>query len=113
VRPHWGVVDGINATTTTTGIDDGNNNGIFVYQNPEYGIQILCPENWIYGEEENLFTGEFQVFFTSLIELQQSERTGETTPTVGVATREVPLANLDLQLFADLNIEGLTRKVMK
>jgi hypothetical protein len=115
--PTGGVVDGINAnttattTTTTTGIDDGNNNNnnsTSVYQNPEYGIQILCPENWIYGEEENLFTGEFQVFFTSLIELQQSERTGETTPTVGVATREVPIANLGLQLFADLNIEELT-----
>ena len=105
----WGVADGTNANTTTTGIDDGNNNNnISVYQNPEYGIQILCPENWIYGEEENRFTGEFQVFFTSLIELQQSQRNGETTPTVGVATRQVPLANLDLQLFADLNIRDLT-----
>ena len=112
--PTGGVADGTNAntttTTTTTGIDDGNNNNssTSVYQNPEYGIQILCPENWVYGEEENRFTGEFQVFFTSLIELQQSERIGESPPTVGVATREVPLANLDLHLFADLNIEDLT-----
>ena len=112
-----GVADDTNAnttastTTTTTGIDEGNdnnNNSTSAYQNPEYGIQILCPENWIYGEEENPFTGEFQVFFTSLIDLQQSERTGESPPTVGVTTREVPLANLDLQLFADLNIRDIT-----
>jgi hypothetical protein len=40
--------------------------------------------------------------------VQQSQRTGETPPTVSVATMEVPFADLDLQLFADLNIEDLT-----
>jgi hypothetical protein len=105
-----GVTDGTNATTPATGIAGANNTAgttTSLYENPEIGIQILCPENWIYREEENPFTGEFQVFFTSLIELQQSERIGESPPTVGVATREVPIANLDLQRFADLNIENL------
>ena len=104
-----GVTDGTNANATT-GIVDANNNTTTssLYQNPEYGIQILCPENWVYGEEENPLTGEFQVYFTSLIEVQQSQRNGEISPTVSVTTREVPLANLDLQLFADLNIRDLT-----
>jgi hypothetical protein len=47
------------------------------------------------------------VYFTSLTEVQQSQRTGETPPTVSVATMQVPFADLDLQLFADLNIRDL------
>jgi hypothetical protein len=108
--------DGTDAnTTTTTGIASANNDdntsaaatSSFLYQNPEYGIQILCPENWVYGEEENPVTGDFQVYFTSPIEVQQSQTTGEIPPTVSVAIREVPLTNLNLQLFADLNIRDL------
>jgi hypothetical protein len=99
------LTDGTN-DSTTTGILGGNTTSL--YENPEYGIQILCPENWIYDEEKNPFTGDFQATFVSLIEVQQSQRTGETPSIVSVATREVPFANLDLQLFADLNIEDLT-----
>ena len=105
------LTDGTNASTAT-GIAGANNTATTttspLYENPEHGIQILCPENWVYSEEENPLTGDFQVYFTSLIEVQQSQRTGETPPTVSVATMQVPFADLDLQLFADLNIQDLT-----
>jgi len=102
------LTDGTNASTAT-GIAGANNTATTspLYENPEHGIQILCPENWVYSEEENLLTGDFQVYFTSLTEVQQSQRTGETPPTVSVATMQVPFADLDLQLFADLNIRDL------
>ena len=104
------LTDGTNASTAT-GIAGANNTATTttspLYENPEHGIQILCPENWVYSEEENPLTGDFQVYFTSLIEVQQSQRTGETPPTVSVATMQVPFADLDLQLFADLNSRDL------
>lgn len=110
------ATDGTNASTTT-GIAGANNNNtttISLYENPEYGIQILCPENWVYGEEENPFTGDFQVTFMSLTEALEfgraleSEVTPEVAPIVGVLISEVPFGNLDLQVFADLNIRDLT-----
>ena len=102
------LTDGTNASTAT-GIAGANNTATTspLYENPEHGIQILCPENWVYSEEENPLTGDFQVYFTSLTEVQQSQRTGETPPTVSVATMQVPFADLDLQLFADLNSRDL------
>jgi hypothetical protein len=109
-----GVTDGTNATTPATGIAGANNNNTAagtttsLYENPEYGIQILCPENWVYLGQENPFTGDFQVVFTSLTEVVQSQRTGEIPSTVSVAIRQLPSTNLDLQVFADLNIQDLT-----
>ena len=111
------VTAGTNANTTTTGIVGANNNTITspsLYENPEYQIQILCPENWVYGEEVNPFTGDFQVTFMSLTEALEfgtaleSEVTPEVAPIVGVLVSEVPFGNLDLQFFADLNIRDLT-----
>jgi hypothetical protein len=94
------LTDGIN-NRTTTGIDGLNNSATsLLYENPDYGIQILCPENWVYLEEENPFTGDFQVTFVSL--------DPEVAPIVGVFISELPSGDLDLQLFADLNIQDLT-----
>ncbi|MBD0299140.1 MAG: hypothetical protein ICV82_02415, partial [Nitrososphaera sp.] len=64
------VTAGTNANTTRGIVGADNNNTITssLYENPEYRIQILCPENWVYGEEENPFTGDFQVTFMSLTE---------------------------------------------
>jgi hypothetical protein len=98
--------------STTTGIVGANTTSL--YENPDYGIQILCPENWVYLEEENPFTGDFQMTFMSLTEALEfgialeSEATPEVAPIVGVLISEVPFVNLDLQLFADLNIRDLT-----
>ena len=107
--------DGTNVTTsTTTGIAGANNTATAatttasLYENPEYGIQILCPENWAYLGQENPFTGDFQVTFTSRTAAEQSQRTGEIPSTVSVAIMQLPSANVDLQLFADLNIQDLT-----
>jgi hypothetical protein len=98
------------ATTTATGIDGANNNATTsLYENPDYGVQILCPENWVYLEEVNPVTGDLQVYFTPLAEVEQPQTTGdETPPTVSVATMQLPTANLGVPLFADLNIEDLT-----
>lgn len=104
------VTDGTDANTTTGIV--GANSTISLYENPEYGIQILCPEDWVYSEEENTFTGDFQVTFMSLTEALEfgraleSEVTPEVAPIVGVLISEVPFAN-DLQLFADLNTRDL------
>jgi hypothetical protein len=100
-------------TTTTTGIASTNNNNnntatSFPYQNPEYGIQILCPENWLYGEEVNPVNGDFQVYFILPVEVQRSQTTGETAPVISVAIRELPFADFNLELFSDLNIRDLT-----
>lgn len=109
------VIDGTNANTTTGIVDDNNTiTSSSLYENPEYGIQISCPENWVYGEEEDPFTGDFQVTFMSLAEALEfgialeSEVTPEVAPLVGVLISEVPFRNLDLQLFADLNTRDLT-----
>jgi hypothetical protein len=107
------VNDRTNASITT-GIAGANNTATSLYENPEYGIQILCPENWVYLEEEGPFTGDFQVTFMSITEALEfgtaleSEVTLEVAPIVGVLISEVPSGNLDLRLFADLNIEDLT-----
>jgi tetratricopeptide (TPR) repeat protein len=103
------VTAGTNANTTR-GIVGANNNTISssLYENPEYAIQILCPENWVYFEEENLITGEFYVYFMSLRQALESQETDESLHVVSVVTMEVPFANLDIQRFADLNIEDLT-----
>jgi hypothetical protein len=97
------VTDGTNANTTSS-----------IYENPEYGIQILCPENWVYSEEQNPLTGDFDVTFMSLTEAQefgralQSDLTPEeVAPIIGVLITE---ANVDLQLFTDLNIRNLTSR---
>jgi hypothetical protein len=104
------ATNAINATTTTaTGIPSANNNAtISFYENPAYGIQILCPENWVSLEEVNPVTGDIQVYFTPLAEVEQPQTTDETPPTVSVATMQLPTANLGVPLFADLNIEDLT-----
>jgi hypothetical protein len=110
------VTAGTNANTTKGIVGADNNNTITssLYENPEYGIQILCPDNWVYLEEENPFTGDFQVTFMSLTEALEfgsaleSEVTPEVAPIVGVLISQVPFANLDLQVFADLNIRDLT-----
>jgi hypothetical protein len=105
------VTDGTNASTTT-GIADGNNTAS-IYGNPEYGIQILCPENWVYLEEKDPFTGDFQVTFMSLTEALEfgraleSEVTPEVAPIVAILISKVRVANLDLQVFADLNVRDL------
>jgi hypothetical protein len=105
------AIDGTN-DSTTTGIVGANTTSL--YENPDYGIQILCPENWVYLEEENPFTGDFQATFMSLTEALEfgialeSEATPEVAPIVGVLISEVPFVNLDLQRFADLNIRDLT-----
>jgi hypothetical protein len=105
-----GGTDGTNASTTT-GIVGANVTTSSLYENPNYGIQILCPENWVYGEEEDPFTGDLHVTFMSLTEARQFGRalqagvTPEVAPIVGVVITE---ANLDLQLFADSNIRNLT-----
>jgi hypothetical protein len=104
------VIEGTNASTTT-GIVGANITTTSLYENPEHGIQILCPENWVYGEEENPQTGDFHVTFMSLTEARQFGRAlqsgaiPEAPPIVGVMITE---ANLDLQLFADLNMRNLT-----
>jgi hypothetical protein len=98
--------------STTTGIGGANTTSI--YENPDFGIQILCPENWVYLEEVNPSTSDFQVTFMSLTEALEfgtaleSEITPEVAPIVGVLISEVPSGNVDLQLFADLNLEDLT-----
>jgi hypothetical protein len=104
------MTEGTNATTTTTiGIDDANNNATTsLYENPDYGIQILCPENWAYLEEDDPVTGDLQVYFTSLIEVEQPQTTDQPPPTVSVVVMQLPTANLGVPLFADLNIEDLT-----
>jgi len=105
-----GPINDTDVSGTTTGMVGANNNSsnTFLYQNPEYGIQILCPQNWIYGEGENPVSGEFLVYFTSLPDVQQSQTTGEKSPIVSVATRKLPSPNLDLHLFAGLNLRNLT-----
>jgi hypothetical protein len=52
--------------------------------------------------------GDLQVYFTSPVEVQRSQTTGETAPVISVAIRKLPLANFNLQLFSDLNIRDLT-----
>jgi hypothetical protein len=105
------LTDGTN-DSTTSGIAGANTTSL--YENPDYGIEILCPENWVYLEEEDPFTGDFQVTFMSLTEALEfgtaleSEVTPEVAPIVGVLISEVPSGNVDLQLFSDLNIEDLT-----
>jgi hypothetical protein len=106
------LTDGTN-DSTTSGIAGANTTSL--YENPDHGIEILCPENWVYLEEdEDPFTGEFQVTFMSLTEALEfgtaleSEVTPEVAPIVGVLISEVPSGNVDLQLFSDLNIEDLT-----
>jgi hypothetical protein len=94
------LTDGIN-DGTTTGIVGANNNSAAtssLYENPNYGIQILCPENWVYLEEEPFFSlVEFQVTFVPLTEAPEfgtaleSEVTAEVAPTVGVLVDDVPL----------------------
>jgi hypothetical protein len=66
------VTDGTNAKTTTGIV--GANTTSSIYENPEYGIQILCPENWVYSEEQNPLTGDFHVTFMSLTEAQEFGR---------------------------------------
>jgi hypothetical protein len=105
------LTDGTN-DSTTTGIAGANNTSL--YENPDYGIQILCPENWVYLEEEDPIAGdfEFKVTFISLTEAPEfgtaleSEVTPEVAPIVGVLVNEVPFG-MDLLSFADLNIGGL------
>ncbi len=91
-----------------TSIGTNTDTTSLLYQNPEYGIQILCPENWLYGEEVDPINGDLQVYFTSPVEVQRSQTTGETAPVISVAIRKLPLANFNLQLFSDLNIRDLT-----
>src|ERR687891_72982 len=118
------ATDGANNTNTTTtttaaaatGIAGTANNSMTgsLYQNTDYGIQILCPEDWAYIEEENPFTGSFRVFFLSIADAfeigaaQESGVTPEMFRGVGVTIDELPFRNIDLQRFADLNIRDLT-----
>jgi hypothetical protein len=99
------LTDGTN-DSITTGIAGANTTSL--YENSNYGIQILCPENWVYLEEDDPFTGDLQVYFTSLGEVEQPQTTGESPPTVSVAIMQLPTANLGVSLFADLNTEDLT-----
>ena len=106
------VSNGTDASTSTGTV--GVNHTTSLYENPEYRIQILCPENWVYLEEEDPFTGDFQVTFMSLTEALEfgialeTEVSPEVAPIVGVLISELPFANLDLQVFADLNTRDLT-----
>jgi hypothetical protein len=104
-----GTTDGNNTDTTTGTVgDENNNNTAFLYHNAEYGVEMLCPQNWVYvEEEENPITGEFAAYFMPLVDLIRSQEDHEALTVVSVSTRELPLANLDLHLFADLNIKDL------
>ncbi len=87
--------------------DNGGSNTL-LYENPKYGIQIRYPQNWIYREEENSLTGDFMATFISPTEALRSQRANTTAPLVGVFTRTLPVGNLDLHTFGELNVQGLT-----
>ena len=98
----------IDATNNNNSTDNNNDPATLIYQNPKFGIQIRYPENWIYKDEENTVTGDFMTTFMSPEEALKSQRAGGMPPLVGVFTRLLPFANLDLHTFGELNIQGLT-----
>ncbi|MDQ3967318.1 MAG: hypothetical protein M3275_02855 [Thermoproteota archaeon] len=108
------VTDGNNASTTT-GIASGNNNNTAtsLYQNPEYGIQILCPEDWVYMEMANPPPFDFQVTFMSIMDAfevgttLESGATPEMIPSLAILTMEVPFGNADVRLLGDIITRGL------
>jgi hypothetical protein len=108
------VTDGNNNTSTTTGIASGNNNtATSLYQNPEYGIQILCPEDWVYMEMANPPPFDFQVTFMSIMDAfevgttLESGATLQMLPSVTILTMEVPFGNADVRLLGDTITRGL------
>jgi hypothetical protein len=113
-----GVTDGTNTNTTTAGIiaADNNNNSTTtssIYENPEYGIQMLCPEDWVSMETENPLPFDFQVTFVSLMDafevgrMLESGGTPEMAPAVGVAVMELPFGNADVRLLEDIITRGI------
>ncbi len=101
-----------NISTTASGIV-GTENNTLLYENPEYGIQIRYPQDWIYLEMDTAFPLEFQVVFMSPTEAFKAGRTQETgvtsdTPSgVSVMIAQLPFGNVDVQLLGDIITSGL------
>jgi hypothetical protein len=114
-----GVTGDITTDNTTKGVNDAPNNNsshttaTSLYQNSEYGIQIQCPENWVYNEEEDPFTGAFQVTFMSLQDAfefgtaQESGSAFRLPPALAIQVREPPFGVTNVQQLEDF-LTGLS-----
>jgi hypothetical protein len=112
-----GGTDGTTNDNTTMGVDGAANNNTAtasLYQNPEYGIQIQCPENWVYREEEDPFTGDFQVTFMSLrdaFEFGTAQESGsdlQLPPTLVILVKEPPFGITNVRQLEDFITSLLT-----
>ena len=118
-----GVTDGTNTNTTTAGIIAADNNNNLttssVYENPQHGIEIRHPEDWIYlegaeGAETAFPLDFFNVVFVSPMDAFEVGRTlesGETPevpPAVAVMMSELPIGTADVRQFGNYLTEFLT-----
>jgi hypothetical protein len=107
------MTPGINTNRTTTTGNSGAENNMFLYENPEHGIQIQYPEDWIYLEMDTELPLEFQVVFMSPTEAfeggaaQQAGGSPDTPSGVSVMVAQLPFGNVDVQLLENIITTGL------